>query len=206
MTPADVGSAFLTRGVVQRMSLSTGTKSLLTEALSWAAVAMIGVYVVTHYDEVKALTASTLGITMPSQMAAAETDAQAETETYSGGTVELKASANGHFHTAAEVNGREIEVMVDTGASMVALTEEDAERAGIYLKNSDFTHSVSTANGIARVAPVTIGRLTIGDITVRNVEAAVCERGKLTTTLLGMSFLSRLDRVDMRSGVLVLQD
>ena len=56
------------------------------------------------------------------------------------------------------------------------------------------------------MAPVTIGRLTIGDITVRNVEAAVCERGKLTTTLLGMSFLSRLDRVDMRSGVLVLQD
>ena len=51
-----------------------------------------------------------------------------------------------------------------------------------------------------------IERISIGDITVRNVAASVSERGRLRTTLLGMSFLSRLERVDMRSGVLVLED
>ena len=59
---------------------------------------------------------------------------------------------------------------------------------------------------MARVAPVMLDRVSIGDITVRNVPAAVSEPGKLATSLLGMSFLSRLQRVDMRSGVLVLQE
>ena len=58
---------------------------------------------------------------------------------------------------------------------------------------------VRTANGVARVAPVTLDRVSIGDITVRNVPASVSERGVLGTTLLGMSFLGRLSRVDMRA-------
>jgi aspartyl protease family protein len=65
---------------------------------------------------------------------------------------------------------------------------------------------VSTANGVARVAPVTLDRITIGDITVRDVPAAVAEPGRLRTSLLGMTFLNKLSRFDMRSGVLVLQD
>jgi aspartyl protease family protein len=96
--------------------------------------------------------------------------------------------------------------MVDTGASMVALTYEDAERAGVRLKPSDFTQSVSTANGMARFALVRLDRVTIGNITVRDVKAGVAERGRLSITLLGMSFLSRLERVDMRSGTLVLTE
>ena len=86
---------------------------------------------------------------------------------------------HGHFHARAEINGRPIDVMVDTGASIVALTYEDARRAGVYVRDSDFTHRVSTANGLARVAPVTIDRVSIGDITVRNVPGAVTEPGKL---------------------------
>ena len=96
--------------------------------------------------------------------------------------------------------------MVDTGASIVALTFEDAERAGLYIRDSDYTHRVNTANGLARIAPVTLDRVAIGEIMVRNVPAAVSEPGKLTTSLLGMSFLSRLQRVDMRRGVLVLHE
>ena len=93
--------------------------------------------------------------------------------------------------------------MVDTGATGVALSYEDAETAGIYVKDSDFTHQSSTANGIAQIALVNIDRISIGDITVRNVQGMVLDRGKLKGTLLGMSFLSRLSRVDMRQGTLV---
>ena len=122
------------------------------------------------------------------------------------GTVLLPAGAYGHFQTEAEINGRTVDVMVDTGASLVALTYDDAQRLGIYVKPGDFTHVAQTANGTARVAPVTISRITIGDITVRNVPAVVSERGKSDRTLLGMSFLGRLSRVEMRGGTLVLQE
>jgi aspartyl protease family protein len=99
-----------------------------------------------------------------------------------------------------------VDVLVDSGASMVALTYDDAGRAGVYVRDSDFTQRVRTANGLARVAPVTLDRVSIGDVTVRNVPATVSEPGSLGTTLLGMSFLSRLQRVDMRAGILVLQE
>jgi aspartyl protease family protein len=122
------------------------------------------------------------------------------------GTVILPASDYGHFRADAEINGRDIDVMVDTGASLVALTYEDAERVGFFVRPSDFTRSARTANGIARVAPVTIPRISIGDITVRDVQAVVSERGASERTLLGMSFLGRLSRVEMRGGTLVLQE
>lgn len=123
-----------------------------------------------------------------------------------GSVVELKAGRNGHFFVEADVNGRSIDVMVDTGASMVALTYEDAERAGIYVRDGDFKGSASTANGRARYAPVVIDRISIGDVSVRNVHGAVMERGKLSTTLLGMSFLGKLDRAEMRNGRLILEN
>lgn len=122
------------------------------------------------------------------------------------GTVTIPAGSSGHFETDAEINGRTVHVMVDTGATVVALSYEDAESLGIFVNPSDFTHFAQTANGQARVAPVTISRISIGDVTVRNVPAVVSDRGNSGRTLLGMSFLGRLSRVEMRGGTLVLQE
>jgi aspartyl protease family protein len=124
----------------------------------------------------------------------------------SGRIVELRAGSGGHYFTRAEINGRAVEVMIDTGASMVALSWEDANRAGIYIRDRDYTQRVQTANGVGRIAPVVLDSISIGPITVRDVPAAVSEPGKLATSLLGMSFLQRLQRVDMRGGVLVLTE
>ncbi len=96
-------------------------------------------------------------------------------------------------------------MLVDTGATGVALTYEDAEEIGLRLSDSDFTHVSRTANGNARIAPVTLSSIRIGDIEVKDVKAFVAEPGKLFATLLGMSFLSRLERVDIRGNKLVLQ-
>jgi aspartyl protease family protein len=126
--------------------------------------------------------------------------------TSGGRTVELKAGAHGHFYSRIRVNGRDVDAMVDTGASIVALTFEDAASAGIHVRDPEFTHRVSTANGVARVAIVTLDSVAIDDITVRNVRAAVAERGKLSKTLLGMSFLGQLSRTEMSRGVLVLEE
>ena len=120
--------------------------------------------------------------------------------------VELRADSNGHFQSDIEVNGRSVPVLVDTGATMVVLTYEDAERAGVFLRRDDFTLRMQTANGLSRAAPVTLERVAVGNIMVRDVEAAVAEPGVLRTNLLGMSFLRRLHRFEMHSGRLVLQD
>jgi aspartyl protease family protein len=94
--------------------------------------------------------------------------------------------------------------MADTGASMVALTYEDAKRVGLSPHSLDFSARVETANGIAHVAPVTLGRVRVGDITIRNVPAAVAEKGALATNLLGMSFLGRLESFHIQGDELVL--
>lgn len=193
-------------------------KEVLKAAGSWLVFAMCAVISIVFYDDLKGGMAYALGLELPTaeQQAAAHAEAKKRlTSTVAGrdpgeksssGGVELRAGRNGHFETRAEINGRGVEVMVDTGASLIALTFEDAERAGIYVKDADFTQRTQTANGIARAAPVMLDRVTIGDITVRNVRASVAERGRLHVTLLGMTFLSRLSRTEMRRGTLVLYE
>jgi aspartyl protease family protein len=188
------------------MALSYGTKQLLRETASWGVIALIGVAALSHLDELSSGAQKLLGNPSEGTSSRQESQPKVANMVKSGTLVELKAGRNGHFNTEAEINGRDVPVMVDTGATMVALSYEDAQRAGIFLNRSDYTQAVSTANGVARIAPVTLDRVSIGDITVRNVPAAVAEPGRLKTSLLGMSFLSRLSRFDMRSGVLMLQE
>jgi len=175
-------------------------------AAGWTVAAVGTAVSIAYFSEIKDIAGHLFG--RPEATAVGPVAAGADTTSapVSGRKVELRAGAYGHFHVRAEVNGRPVQVMVDTGASMVALKFEDAREVGLDVSERDFTHRVSTANGYARMAPVTIDRISIGDITVRDVAGAVLEQGKLGTTLLGMSFLSRLQRVDFRSGTLVLQE
>ena len=187
------------------MAFSSGTRTMLGEVAGWAIFSCLLVAVLANFSELRQGVAAAMGVPASGPQANAEKDIAGE-RPHRGYTVELEATANGHYQAEADINGRPVNTMVDTGATMVVLTFEDAEAAGIFLKDSDFTHRASTANGTSRIAPVKLDRVSIGDITVRGVDAAVAERGRLKTTLLGMSFLSRLDRVDMRGGKLLLQD
>lgn len=121
------------------------------------------------------------------------------------GSAELARGADGHWRAEARVNGRKVDVLVDTGATLVALTQEDARAAGIDTRNLRYSERVRTASGTARAATVTLERIQIGNVRVRDVEAMVIERG-LSVSLLGMSFLSRLDRFDVRGQTLRLRD
>lgn len=193
------------------MSVSSGTVNLFSSVALFIAISAGAAYVIKHKEEVYRTVVDMAGqqIAMASKRDdgdAIDSAEDADSSSAAAGDVTLRATDYGHFETTAEINGRDVDVMVDTGATMVALTYEDAERAGIYLKPSDFTHSVSTANGIAKVAPINIGTISIGGITVRNVRGAVSERGNLHRTLLGMTFLGRLSRVEMRRNDLVLHE
>lgn len=194
--------------------LSSGQRALFVEVASWALVACVTVVSVTHFDTIKAIAHQIAG-TDPAILAAARPEdgpingqnpTEAVQPTSSGYSVELPVAPDGHYHAEVEINGRPVGVLVDTGASVVALTADDADAAGIYVTEKDFTGRIQTANGAARVAPVLLDKVSIGDITVRDVRAVVSEPGALGVSLLGMTFLGQLERVDMRSGKLILQD
>ncbi len=115
----------------------------------------------------------------------------------------VRAAAGGHFFVGADVDGADIRFIVDTGATEVMLTPEDAARIGFDLRDRHFTRRFNTAGGVVRAAPVTLRRLRIGQLTLRDVEAWVNE-APLPVSLLGMSFLKRLDGYEVQGDRLIL--
>jgi aspartyl protease family protein len=97
-------------------------------------------------------------------------------------------------------------MMVDTGATTIALSFEDAERLGLNPNGMDFAFTVLTANGPARTAYVTLPEIEVAGIKRTNVRAGIAERGKLSESLLGMNFLSSLSSFTISGDEMKLQD
>ena len=172
----------------------------------WVAVAAFGFTGVYYFDDLRGFAAQTIS-TAVSNPETAMNDPVAKPRKRTSGferSVTLKASSNGHFFARAYINGRPIAVMVDTGATRIALTYEDAERLGLRPHDSDYTQTTRTANGIARAAPATLDRVRIGDVEVSNLRGSIAEPGKQHITLLGMEFIRKLERFELRGRELVL--
>ena len=121
-----------------------------------------------------------------------------------GSPAQVRKAADGHYWAQADVNGRWMKLLVDTGASNVALTAEDAQRLGIDLASLDYVRPVITANGKTMAALVTLKHVSIGGARVEDVEAMVVREG-LATSLLGMSYLGRLSRFEASKTALILR-
>ena len=122
----------------------------------------------------------------------------------SGDTAQVVRAADGHYWAQANIDGHAIRVLVDTGASVVALTREDALRLGLRLKPADFTTTVTTASGPARAAAVELDSVSVAGARVEKVAALVVESG-LPSSLLGMSYLGRLSGFQATPAALTLQ-
>ncbi len=122
-----------------------------------------------------------------------------------GRTVEVARAFNGDFDVHAEINGARVAMVLDTGASSIVLTREDAKTAGLPLEVLAYTVNIDTANGRTRAAPVVLERIAIGGLVERSVEALVAQPGQLKTSLLGMSFLNRLQSWEVRGDRLLLR-
>jgi aspartyl protease family protein len=120
-------------------------------------------------------------------------------------TVEIVRGRTGDFQVAARVNGSRVAMVLDTGASAVVLTQEAAKLAGLPLEVLTYTVTVDTANGRARAAAVTLDQVAVGEITERSVPALVAQPGQLRVSLLGMSFLNRLESWEVRGDKLLLR-
>jgi aspartyl protease family protein len=121
------------------------------------------------------------------------------------GIARIPADSRGHYGSVIQVNGRPVEALVDTGASLVTLRYEDARTLGLIFPGDRYDVGVSTANGTARAKRVKLRSVRVGPISVSDVDALVLDRGVLGTNLLGMSFLRRLSRYEVRGSTLVLE-
>lgn len=116
----------------------------------------------------------------------------------------IEREPDGHYWTRADVQGTEVKFMVDTGASIVALTFRDAQRLGLKPEQLVFDSEIRTAGGITYGAPVMLKSIRIGRVQVEDVGAVVL-RTDLEQSLLGMTFLGELNSYEFRRGQLIIR-
>jgi aspartyl protease family protein len=121
-----------------------------------------------------------------------------------GRAVQIARGQTGEFALQARINGVNAPMVIDTGATSVVLTYETARAAGLPLELLEYDVDVETAGGHTRAARLTLDRLAIGKLVERSVPALVVPRGQMKTNLLGMSFLNRLERWEVRADRLML--
>jgi aspartyl protease family protein len=121
-----------------------------------------------------------------------------------GGDASVMKGEDGHYWAEASVNGTAVRFLVDTGASAVALSAEDAERLGLQPATLAYDYTVTTASGEARAAKVKLATISVSGAQVSDVEAFVIDKG-LTTSLLGMTYLGRLSRFEATPEALILR-
>ena len=121
-----------------------------------------------------------------------------------GSAAQVVKGADGHYWADARIDGRAVRVMIDTGATVVALTLDDAARLGVVPNEADFTRTVRTASGPVPAAPVRLKAVSVGRAEVRGVDALVLQDG-LPHSLLGMSYLGRLSAFEATPTGLTLR-
>jgi aspartyl protease family protein len=165
----------------------------LTAALLWVVLALILVIGYSYRFELRDVADRVMAELVPGHVIT------------HGRTVEIARAASGDFEVKAQINGASLAMVLDTGASSVVLTRDDAKAAGLPLEVLAYTANIDTANGGTRAAPVTLDRLAVGGLVERSVAALVAQPGQLKTSLLGMSFLNRLQSWEVRGDRLLLR-
>lgn len=174
---------------------------VIKQAVTWLGIALILVVVYSYRAEFTQLGNRVLAeLNLSAPQTVAETDDNGEAS-----VVAIRAGRGGSFFVATLVNGTHVEMVADTGASAVVLSNEDAQRIGIDLASLKFIAPISTANGQTYAAATTLDDISVGGITVSNVRALVSQPGVLSTSLLGMTFLRRIGSFELSGDQLILR-
>jgi len=120
-----------------------------------------------------------------------------------GGQVEVPRMFDGHFYLTLRMDGAPVEFVVDTGATDVVLTLQDATKIGIDPERLAFTGQAYTANGTVRTATATVSEVRLGEITDRNLRVSINE-GEMDQSLLGMAYLRRFSKIEIADDRLVI--
>ncbi len=165
----------------------------LESALTWVVVALLLVLAYTFRFELRDVGDRIMAELVPGHAAG------------HARTVELARGRSGDFQIATHVNGMKVPMVLDTGASAVVLTHDAARAAGLPLEMVKYTVNIETANGHALAAAVTLDRIAIGGLVERSVPALIAQPGQLKVSLLGMSFLNRLQSWEVRGSKLMMR-
>lgn len=159
----------------------------------WSIIFLITFVVFSYRDNFLSIRDNVMGELFPS-----------DARTGADGEIIIHKSMNGHFYIDLEINNVDIKFMIDTGASRVVLSKRDAFRIGIDDSVLNFKNRVYTANGNIMVAPITISKIFIDGKEFRNISASV-NGGDMKISLLGMSFLNKLNSFTIEKNRLIMK-
>jgi aspartyl protease family protein len=183
-------AVLLSAGVV--MGRRFRTRDALRNIAIWCAVfAVLGIGY-TFRNELSDIGARVRGELIPSYAAATGPH-----------EMTLMASDDGSFYVEGEINGAPAHFVIDTGATDIVLTPGDAQRAGIDVAGLDYSRPAETAHGLGWGAPAHVARLVVGNLELRDLPVTV-NKSPMSSSLLGIAFLKRLDSFEVRNGRLTL--
>ena len=186
---------FSARGLLFRSNISETTRN----AVVWLGIIVLLVGGYSYREEIQDVGHRlTLGLVPGSAVTRRNDDGTTR--------VAVGRDRTGHFVVTADVEGVPVRFLVDTGATTIALSAEDARRVGIDPDRLSFTLPISTANGMGLAAPVRLESVSIGGIERRSLDATVAQPGMLSGSLLGMNFLGSLAAFEIRGDRLVRHD
>ncbi len=171
----------------------TGAGIMLRHAAIWIAIGAVAVLGYSYRSDFRNMGNRIVGELRPDMAL-----------TTGEGDVAIRRSSDGHFRLTATVDGKPIRFLVDTGASLVALSQPDARAIGFDTEKLRYGLRIQTANGAAWSAGVSLGEIAAGPIRARNVRAAVSRSG-LSESLLGLAFLNRLSGYEVRGDTMILK-
>jgi aspartyl protease family protein len=173
--------------------------TMVRDAVTWLALGLGLIAIYAYKDELMPIAARVVGELLPGSAMTVEQSSGGVTE------VRIRKRLDGHFTANVGVNGKEISMIVDTGASSIVLRPQDARKAGIDVKRLTYRVPVLTANGRTLAARVRLEEVAIGPLDRKKVDALVAQPGALSQSLLGMSFLSRLRSYEFSGDFLTLR-
>lgn len=188
---------FLGGGMVVRYGGHLGP--MVRDLVIWAALGLGLITLYTYRQALAPIAGRVMAELIPGEAIVISQDANGHAE------VRLHRGLSGHFNAIVNVNGKRLDMIVDTGATTVVLNERDARAIGINTRTLRYNIPVMTANGTAMAAPIHLREVAIGPLQRRDVSALVTQKGALAESLLGMSFLSRLKSYEFSGDSLTLR-
>ena len=186
-------------GIPMLRSYRGGFTGAVRDAVFWGFLALALIAGYSYRDQVLPVAQRIAAELLPG------TPIQFETGDKNSLAVRIRKQTDGQFMAQASANGAKINMVVDTGASAIVLNQSDAVRAGIKVEGLSYSVPVQTANGTSFAARVRLKNVSVGPVSINNVEALIAKHGALRESLLGMSFLSRLRSYEFSGDFLTLR-
>jgi len=174
----------------------------LKQAVLWLGMAMFLIVGYTYRAEFQVAANRVMGQLVPGTPVALKSSGESSVN---NDIVAITANRSGHFSISATINGTYVEMILDTGATQVVLTDLDARRIGVDMEGLQYRIPVKTANGTTYTAALKLEDVSVGPISISRVQALIARPDDLDTSLLGMSFLKSLSSFEIRGDQVILR-